>query len=108
MPEPDKIEIESITSPGKTQRVDRAKYSAMRTALLGVLPRTPPGVSVAVAKQSLLPTLPADLFPGGATAGWWLKAVQLDLEAKGVVARAAGRPVRLFKHRAAGRTTETS
>ncbi|MBA0098660.1 hypothetical protein WH218_06255 [Stenotrophomonas indicatrix] len=108
MPKPDKIEIESITSPGRTQWVDRGKYSAMRSALLGVLPQTPPGVSVAIAKQSLLPALPADLFPAGATAGWWLKAVQLDLEAKGVIERAAGKPVRLFKHAVVGRTAVTS
>jgi hypothetical protein len=39
--------------------------------------------------------LPADLFPGGAKAGWWTKTVQLDLEAKGVVIReAASSPLR--------------
>jgi hypothetical protein len=54
------------------------------------------------AKQALLPHLPAALFPAGATAGWWLKAVQLDLEAKGVIERVAGKPLRLFKHLAAG------
>ena len=31
--------------------------------------------------------LPGDLFPGGAKANWWAKTVQLDLEAKRVVAR---------------------
>ena len=34
-----------------------------------------------------LPQLPEQLFPGRAKAGWWTKAVQLDLEAKGLVAR---------------------
>jgi hypothetical protein len=43
---------------------------------------------VADAKEALLPRLPDFLFPQGKTAGWWLKAVQLDLEAKGVVKRA--------------------
>jgi hypothetical protein len=99
MPEPDdKIEIQSITSPGHTQRVDRAKYTAMRKALLGVLPKSPPGITVAQAKESLLADLPDDLFPGGAKAGWWLKAVQLDLEAKGIVVRGSTKPVRLFRH----------
>lgn len=93
MPEPERIEIESITTPGHIQRVDRAKYMAMRAALLRALPRQPPGMTVAQAKQALLPHLPASLFPQGATAGWWLKAVQLDLEAKGVIERLPGTPL---------------
>jgi hypothetical protein len=32
--------------------------------------------------------------PGGAKAGWWVKTVQLDLEAKGIVVRDGGRPLR--------------
>ncbi len=98
MPDADeKITIESATSPGHTQRVDRSKYMAMRDALLAVLPTSQPGVTVADAKSELLPRLPDDLFPGGAKAGWWLKAVQLDLEAKGVIGRASTKPVRLFR-----------
>lgn len=92
-----KIEIESVTSPGHTQRVDRAKYMAMREALLPVLPTEPPGMTVAEAKMALLPRLSAKLFPGGAKAGWWLKAVQLDLEAKGVIQRGGTKPVRLYR-----------
>ena len=93
----DKIEIESVTSPGRTERVDRAKYLAMREAFLPVLPDAPPGMTVAEAKAALLPNLSPDLFPGGEKAGWWLKAVQLDLEAKGMVARGASTPVRLYR-----------
>lgn len=92
-----KITIESATSPGHVQRVDRAKYMAMRHALIGVLPAEAPGVTVAEAKAALLPRLPDELFPGGDKAGWWLKAVQLDLEAKGVIGRAPSKPVRLFR-----------
>lgn len=91
-----KIMIASATSPGHTQRVDRAKYMAMRDALIAILPVDPPGITVAEAKAALLPRLPPDIFPGGAKAGWWLKAVQLDLEAKGAIKRGAGKPVRLF------------
>lgn len=97
MPEGDKIEIENFTSPGKTYRVDRAKFTAMRDALLAVLPKEAPGLTVAEAKEKLLPLLPQDLFPGGEKAGWWLKAAQLDLEAKGTIKRADKPPVRLSK-----------
>jgi len=93
----DKIEIESITSPHHVQRVGRAKYSAMRAALLSVLPDGPPGITVADAKQALLKHLSQEHFPGGEKAGWWLKAVQLDLEAKGVIARGTAKPVRLYR-----------
>lgn len=43
------------------------------------------------------PLLPQDLFPGGDTAGWWVKAVQLDLEAKAILKRAPKSPVRLHR-----------
>ena len=92
-----KIEIENFTSPGHVQRVDRAKYTAMCDALLAVLPSQAPGLKVADAKARLLERLPQDLFPDGAKAGWWLKAAQLDLEAKGIIKRADIKPVHLFK-----------
>lgn len=96
-----KVEIESITTPGKTHRVDQAKFDAMKEVLLNVLPRTAPGLTVAEAKAKLLPLLPQDLFPNGEKVGWWLKAAQLDQEAKGVIQREDTKPLRL--HRLRGR-----
>ncbi|WP_425053232.1 DUF6958 family protein [Psychromarinibacter sp. S121] len=93
----DKIEIENVNTPGKTTRVDRAKFEDMRAALLAVLPDEAPGMKVPDAKAALLPKLSQDLFPGGDKAGWWLKAVQLDLEAKRVIGRAEKPPVRLYR-----------
>jgi hypothetical protein len=93
----DRIEVENPNTPGRTERLDRAKYEAMRDALLPVLPDTRPGLKVAEAKEALLPYLDENLFPGGAKAGWWLKAVQLDLEAKKIIARAEGSLVRLYR-----------
>lgn len=95
----EKIEIENVASPGRVVRVDRAKYEAMRKALLNVLPDTAPGLTVAEAKAKLLPLLPRERFPGGEKAGWWLKAVQLDLEAKGILQREASKPLRLHRQR---------
>lgn len=93
----DKIEVISITSPGHVMRLDRAKFEAMRDALLSVLPENAPGITVAEAKTRLLKRLPQTQFPNGEKAGWWLKAVQLDQEARGVIKRATGSPVRLYK-----------
>lgn len=53
-------------------------------------------MTVAAAKEALLPRLSAMHFPGGDKAGWWLKAVHLDLEARGVIGRTS-KPVHLFK-----------
>ncbi|MFC6633874.1 DUF6958 family protein [Microbulbifer taiwanensis] len=93
----DKIEIENIMSPGRTIRVNREKFEAMREALLFSLPQEAPGLTVAEAKEKLLPQLPQSLFPGGEKAGWWLKAAQLDLEAKGFVQRVKTKPLRLYR-----------
>ncbi len=98
MPEDNsKIEVENVNVPGHSSRVDRSKYEAIREALLRVLPAEAPGLKVAEAHDALRPYLNQELFPGGAKSGWWLKAVQLDLEAKGIIARAKGSPVRLFR-----------
>ena len=98
MPESgEKIEIENVNLPGKVERVDKAKYLAMRSAFLEVLPDAAPGLTSKEAKALLLPILPNELFPGGDKAGWWLKAVQLDLEAKGKVIREKTKPLRFYQ-----------
>ena len=95
----DKVEVENVNVPGHVVRVNRGKYEAMKAALLPVLPDAAPGITVAEAQAALLGALDPVLFPGGRTSGWWLKTVQLDLEAKGVVARAPTKPMRIFRLR---------
>jgi hypothetical protein len=92
-----KIEIENVLQPGKTYSADAEKYAAMKKAVLAVLPKTPPGLTVAEVQERVLAHLPEDLFPGGAKSGWWMKAVQLDLEAKDIIRREKASPVRLHK-----------
>jgi hypothetical protein len=90
-----KIAIENVLQPGKTYNADAAKYEAMKKAVMKTLPTSAPGITVAELQAGVLPHLPEDLFPGGDKAGWWVKAVQLDLEAKKVIARGPKAPVRL-------------
>ena len=98
MTKPDeKIIVENVNHPGQTGRVDRAKYEDMRQALLKILPAEAPGLKVKDALEALKPHLDPALFPGGAKSGWWQKTVQLDLEAKGLVARADVKPIHLYK-----------
>jgi hypothetical protein len=95
----DKIIVENVGQPGKTYRVDAGKYAAMREAVLQVLPTEAPGMAVSALIVAVKPQLPDALFPGGDTAGWWVKCVQLDLEAKKVIARTPA-PVRLYRLKA--------
>ena len=83
----DKIVVENINVPGSRTKVDAEKYFAMKDALLKVLPKSGPGFTQAEMMEAVLDHLPEDLFPGGAKSAWWVKTVQLDLEAKGIVVR---------------------
>ena len=97
MPKDDKIEVETVNKPGYKSRVDRIKYVAMKEAILNVLPDDGPGMEIPELKKSLLNILDQDLWPGGDKVGWWIKCVHLDLEAKGILARADKPPVCLRK-----------
>jgi hypothetical protein len=90
------IEVENVITPGSRRNVDAGKYNAMKDAMLAVLPAEAPGLTPAQIKPAVLRLLPQDLFPGGDKAGWWIKCVQLDLEAKGVLKRVE-KPVRLHR-----------
>ena len=94
---PAKVEMQNINTPGRSVQVDAAKYEAMKRAFLEVLPAKPPGLTAAEIGERVLPLLPQDLFPQGATAGWWKKGVQLDLEARGLVTLEATKPLRWYK-----------
>ena len=91
------ISIENINVPGKTTQVNAAKYSAMRSALLKVVPKNGEGLTHKEMAELSKQYLPDDLFPGGAKSMWWSKTVQLDLEAKGLLKRKATKPLRWVK-----------
>jgi len=90
----ERITVENVNVPGYKTQLDATMYQAMRAALLKVLPSKEPGLTQDEMRRAVLPHLPKSHFPGGAKAAWWAKAVQLDLEAKGVVAREATKPLR--------------
>ena len=92
----EKIEVLNVNHPGKSSRVNAAKYQAMKAAILKTMPKGEPGVKIADASAAAKAKLPHDLFPGGSTAGWWFKCVQLDLEAHGEIARSPGSPIHLW------------
>jgi hypothetical protein len=95
MPLPAQVPVENVNTPGRVSHVDAEKYHAMRDALLRALPRRQPGLTQAEMGAAVQPHLRQDLWPGGAKSLWWLKTVQLDLEAKGLVQRdRSARPLR--------------
>jgi hypothetical protein len=93
----EKIEIENVNHPGRFKLGDADMYEAMKRAFLKILPKKSPGLTETEIRERVVAHLPEELFPEGAKAGWWAKTVQLDLEAKGVVAREKTKPLRLHK-----------
>jgi len=92
-----RIEMLNVNHPRKGRPADAVLYVAMKWAMLAVLPDSKPGLTVAQVQDAVPALLPQDLYPGGAKAGWWVKAVQLDLEARGVIQREKVSPLRLYK-----------
>ncbi|MEM6301975.1 MAG: hypothetical protein AAF680_01325 [Pseudomonadota bacterium] len=92
-----KITVENINTPGQTARVNAAKYREMKRAFLNSLTCRPPGLTQKEILETVKKELCSDLFPEGKTSGWWAKTVQLDLEAKGLVAREASKPLRWYR-----------
>ncbi|WP_417248245.1 DUF6958 family protein [Celeribacter sp.] len=93
----EKIAVQNINTPDKTTNVDAAKYTAMKDAMLAVIPTGDAGLTAAQIKDAVKPLLPDALFPQGATSGWWVKCVQLDLEAKGILQRHKTKPLTFSK-----------
>lgn len=89
----EKVEIENVLQQGKTYRVDAVKFAAARAAMLAFLPSTSPGMLQKEMTAAMRRALPLDQFPG-TTSSWWMKSVQLDLEAKGLVVREQAKPLR--------------
>jgi hypothetical protein len=93
----DTMELLNVLQPGKTCAVKRHRHDVIRAAILEALPSALPRITVADPGKAVRAHLPETRFPGGATAGWWIKAVQLDLEARGTIMREATKPLRLHK-----------
>lgn len=107
-PARDRVTVENVNVPGHTVNLDAAKYEAMRKALVAVLPKEAPGLTQAEIRQAVRPHLSEHFFPAGATANWWAKTVQLDLEAKEVIDREATKPIRWHLRKTPSKNTARS
>ena len=87
-----KVLVRTPNVAGYSSSVDKEKYDAMKAVLLRIFAKgalTQSEMWAAARKIA-----PADHWPGGAKVEWWVKCVQLDLEAQGVLARDGGKPLR--------------
>ena len=77
-------------------RIERAKYDAMRRALLKVIPRRKDGVAFGDLADLVKPKLDRRAFPPEASVRWYVVTVKQDLEARGDIEQVPGvRPQRV-------------
>lgn len=82
-----KVPVANANHPNMVRNLDAAKYDAVKIALLKVLPKKSPGLTQTQLRGETAYHLPEHLFADGEKAEWWIKSVQLDLEAKGLIVR---------------------
>ena len=71
-------------------RVTKRYYEAYRTALLKVIPDKADGIFFSDLPKAVEPYIPAEIAEN-TSAGWWATTVKLDLEARGLIERIAGK-----------------
>ncbi len=96
----DTIQTLNITPGANGLRVDRAKYEAVRKAVLRAVPGSRSGITFADLPGAVKRHLPGGRIPGGGAIMWYSTVVKLDLEARGLIERIEGsRPQRLRRAR---------
>lgn len=94
----EKIQILNINKPGSVSNVQKDKYDDMMAAILNALPTVTPGLNQNEMSKKILQYLSPTLFPNGEKSMWWMKAVQLDLEARKVISRQKTKPLTWIKN----------
>jgi hypothetical protein len=93
----EKIEVRNVNVPNYRAMVHARQYEIMKAALLRVLPNKEPGLTQAEMFNAARAAVSSGLFPG-TTHMWWVKCVQLDLEARGEIKRDPNsKPLRWIK-----------
>ena len=84
------VDVLNVLRPGKTYKRNAEKYETARKVFLKFMPAKGPGLTQAEMHEAMRKAAPSF----GSTAGWWMKTVQLDAEARGEVTRDGGKPLR--------------
>lgn len=85
----DRQEILNVNTGRSDGTIAKDKYDAMKKALLKVIPRRKAGVPFKGLADRVREHLPAEVFEG-ASIGWYVTTVKLDLEARGLIERVPG------------------
>ncbi|MGE3182075.1 MAG: hypothetical protein AB7N71_10620 [Phycisphaerae bacterium] len=81
--------------------IERAKYDAMKSAILRSVGRSRTGILFQELPQLVRDQLPEAIFPRNGSVMWYVTTVKLDLEARGLIERVPGKsPQRLRRSKA--------
>ena len=76
--------------------VTSEKYDPIRKAILSCTPKKKDGIAFDDLCERVGARVPKSLFPRAGSVSWYTKVVQLDMEARGEIARVSGAtPMRL-------------
>ena len=79
-------------------RIERAKYDAMKRAILKVVARRGEGTPFKELSSRVRPHLADEVYGPDVSVGWYCTTVKLDLEARGLLERVPGvSPQRLLR-----------
>lgn len=87
------VKAQNVNHPDHQENLKEEKYSVIREAMLATLPDgSSSGMPFAqleekVAAYLATKNVPTEMFPKPGSVRWYTKAVQLDLEAKGIIER---------------------
>ncbi len=88
------VEVFNVNIPGVSSRVRKDKYEEVKRVLWTYMPETPPGLTQDEMARLVVEKVSREIFEDAAKAPWWMKTVQLDLEAREVLIREKTRPTR--------------
>jgi hypothetical protein len=90
----DQIEVFNVNHPGRSSFVSKDKYKEVKRVLKDYMPDKSPGLTQDEMASLVIEHVSGKVFEDRTKAGWWMKSVQLDLEAREVMIRENSRPLR--------------
>jgi hypothetical protein len=92
----EKMEVFNIHHPGSSSFVQKDKYEEVKRVLKEYMPAASPGLTQDEMAALVVEKVSGTVFEDRTKAGWWMKTVQLDLEARQVMTREKTSPARWF------------
>lgn len=92
----EKIEVFNINNPGKSSFVQKDKYEEVKRGFKEYMPNKSPGMNQDEMARLVIEKVSDTVFDDKTKAGWWMKTVQLDLEARRVMFREKTKPIRWY------------